>query len=286
MEEIERITNEIDTAEAAQDVLIAQLFDSFDVDDMTLEQFEEYLQNEFTMLQMEGNLPEAPIEVETTIPAIPAGLEPLVEDLRNQIAGDADNLGDVLDFNQFAFDFVCEEAVDEIQVAIDAGEVDLTDAAVNLASVIDDIFLVEGTGETRMAFEAALRNEYAVATADDTPAAIELPFDSVPEECIAGQAKLAQLTTLLQDLADIEAFEAWLMPRIDDAAIIFLSCEAAKMDLTDLVASEFSRWTDGINEKSQILTDMWHTDADPVDEPFLAFLSRTRATYDALKDAD
>jgi hypothetical protein len=63
-------------------------------------------------------LPDAPVEVEFTIPEVPSGLESLVESLRIEIADEAAALGDLLDFNQFAFDFVCEEICDEIDVSI------------------------------------------------------------------------------------------------------------------------------------------------------------------------
>jgi hypothetical protein len=63
-------------------------------------------------------LPDDPAEVDYTIPDVPEGLESLVADLRDEIEEGADALADLLDFNQFAFDFVCEEICDEFEVVI------------------------------------------------------------------------------------------------------------------------------------------------------------------------
>jgi hypothetical protein len=104
-------------------------------------------------------LPDAPVEPEVNIPEVPSGLESLVEDLRDQIGSEADTLGDILDFNQFAFDFVCEEICDEIQVSIDAAEAQLDLDTHALSEIIDDLYIVEGNDdESRLEFETRIRD--------------------------------------------------------------------------------------------------------------------------------
>ena len=55
-----------------------------------------------------------------------------------------------------------------------------------------------------------------------------------------------------------------------------------KKDLKDLISENFSVWTDGINEKSALLTHLY-ADEQNVDEgeTFYDFLNRIRAEYDA-----
>ena len=94
----------------------------------------------------------------------------------------------------------------------------------------------------------------------------------------------------MQDITDIQDFTAWLMPRIDSAAVILLRCNEWKDDLVDVIADDFSKWTAGVNEKSHVLTHMYddwdEVDPNTGDKPdFMTFLTATRAEYDTLKDA-
>ena len=73
-------------------------------------------------------------EVETADIPVPAGSEDLVEDLRDDIEEEADVVGEQIDFNNFAFQFVCDEIctdIEEVQVlasdAIDAKEARLAE---------------------------------------------------------------------------------------------------------------------------------------------------------------
>ena len=70
--------------------------------------------NEFETLRDNDMLPTDPVTVDRTIPDVPAGLEEFVEDFRDDINTNADALADTLTFNEFAFNFVCEESIDEI----------------------------------------------------------------------------------------------------------------------------------------------------------------------------
>jgi hypothetical protein len=89
---------------------------------------------------------------------VPVGFDGVVEELRDQINDDVDTLGNLVDFNQFAFDFVCEESCDEIQVLIDAAFEDFAAAKIDLDKVLDDLLVIEGDeDETRMSFETKLR---------------------------------------------------------------------------------------------------------------------------------
>ena len=284
--EIERLAQLATEAEETQDELLQQLFDQFNTGDQSLEAFEDFIRMEFNELAQANALPDQPVVVETEQPAIPAGLEPLVEDLRQTISDDADALGSILDFNNFAFDFICEEAVDDIEAATVAATADLNAAAEELGGVIDDLFIVEGAdGQTRLAFETVLRDEWAAAdpeagTGEPTQ---ELPYEALPAECAAGQQKLQALREIIQDTQDIADFTEWLRPRIDDAAVIFLTCTQTKQELTDIIAEDFSQWTTCVNDKSALLQSMWDNDADVT---FLDFLSETRQEYEDLKDQD
>jgi hypothetical protein len=221
--EVARLEDEAAAAETAALDLVEALYQDFDVaEELSLEDFRLYLQSEFDALAAQGSLPGAPENPDFTIPSVPAGLEALVEDLRADIAAEAEALGAVLDFNKFASDFVCEEAVEKIVAAIAVQTTNLNDAAATFAGVLDDLFIVEGAdGQTRMAFETQLRDEWAAALAAeaaevvvvdegatglaqqgdgepvadedseaDAVATVELPYDAVPVGCAAGQAKL------------------------------------------------------------------------------------------------
>ena len=89
------------------------------------------------------------------------------------------------------------------------------------------------------------------------------------------------LQTTLEDIQKIDDFVAFLRPRIDDAAMLLLMCMEMKDEITEIVNDNFSKWTDCINEKSAILSQMY---ADPDEaeegEEFLDFLNRIRAEYD------
>lgn len=287
--EIARIAELAQEAENMQDTLIAELFEQFNTGDQTLEAFEDFIRAEFDELSQANALPEQPVTVDTEIPTIPAGLEPLVEGLRTTIADDATALGSILDFNNFAFDFICEEAIDDIDAATTVATEQLDTAAAELGSVIDDLFIVEGTeDQDRVSFESALRDEYdAAVAADETQPSeadeSELPYDSLPSECVAGQGKLQALRDLILDAQQISDFTEWLRPRIDDAAVILLTCTQTKEDLSMLIMEDFSKWTTCVNDKSALLQTMWGNDPDVT---FLDFLADTRQQFEDLKDAD
>jgi hypothetical protein len=200
---------------------------------------------EFNELNDAGILPNGNVDLSdrVEIPMVPVGFDGVVEDLRDQIDTELDTLGNLLDFNAFAFAFVCEESCDEIQVLIDASFEEFTAAKTDLDKVLDDLLVIEGEeGDTRMSFETKLREEFEASTADTDSEddRIELPFDSLPEGCDAGQAKLDQLRGVLLDIADIVDMTDFLKPRIDDAASILLTCQASKEELENIVVQEFS----------------------------------------------
>ena len=105
-----------------RDELIQELFEEFEIEDQTIEQFETFLEEEFDELQEEDLIDET--EVETADIPVPAGSETLVEDLRDDIEEEADVVGEQIDFNNFAFQFVCDEIctdIEEVQaLAVDA----------------------------------------------------------------------------------------------------------------------------------------------------------------------
>ena len=142
-----------------------------------------------------------------------------------------------------------------------------------------------------MTFETGLRDEYLAVREEPTQVTeyegIALPITEIPEGCSTGNSKLDTLRQALIDLKDIGDFLDFLMPRIDDAAMILLRCNADKAALEAIVNDNFSVWSECINRKSEILTMMFN---DPEfreeDEEFLDFLNRIRAQYDELKDDD
>ena len=161
MAELNRIIDETTAAEKKQEELIEHLYESFDIEGQTLKEFNMFLNTEFDELKAAGMLPETPIVVETTEPPIPAGMESLVEELRQQIKDAAVELGCVLDFNAFAFDFVCEEIVDKIDKVKELANARLDQKNAELDSILADLFLVEAEeGESEMAFNARLAGEF------------------------------------------------------------------------------------------------------------------------------
>jgi hypothetical protein len=287
-DELSRLEHLKDTAEDEQDGLVEQLFNSFGIDDQSIEMFRDYLDEEFTTLNDAGMLPQGDTVVDVMIPIIPEGFEGLVEDLRDQIGEEADGLGDVIDFNAFAFNFVCEEARDEIQVVIDEAFVIFEGEKVDLSSIMNDLFIIEGEDDdTIMTFETKLRDQFAdepstAADSEDDEETPEVPYDVIPDGCAEGQAKLSELEGVLADIADIRRFQAFLAPRIDEVAIVFLHCQESKKTLEDLVAAEFSQWTECIGAKSKILYEMYEADGNGDD--FKMFIEMIRMEYDRLKD--
>jgi hypothetical protein len=287
-DELARLEDLKDTADDEQDSLVEQLFNSFGIDDQSIEMFRDYLDEEFTTLNDAGMLPQGDTVVDVMIPIIPEGFEGLVEDLRDQIGEEADGLGDVIDFNAFAFNFVCEEARDEIQVVIDEAFVIFEGEKVDLSSIMNDLFIIEGEDDdTIMTFETKLRDQFAdepstAADSEDDEETPEVPYDVIPDGCAEGQAKLSELEGVLADIADIRRFQAFLAPRIDEAAVVFLHCQESKKTLEDLVAAEFSQWTECIGAKSKILYEMYEADGNGDD--FKMFIEMIRMEYDRLKD--
>ena len=142
-----------------------------------------------------------------------------------------------------------------------------------------------------MTFETRLRDEYLAVREEPAQVTeyedIALPITEIPEGCSAGNNKLDVLMQALNDLKDIGDFLDFLMPRIDEAAMILLQCNADKAALEAIVNDNFSVWSECINKKSEVLTQMFN-DPEFVEEgeEFLDFLNRIRAQYDALKDDD
>jgi hypothetical protein len=89
------------------------------------------------------------------------------------------------------------------------------------------------------------------------------------------------LQNIIADIEQIDRFTDFLRPRIDGAAVILLSCTARKEELSDLITDELSSWTTCINDKSTLLTGLFHESGDA---DFFLFLSDLRDEYDALKD--
>jgi hypothetical protein len=165
MAENDRIVNLAKEAEQNRWKLISRLYNSFGIDDQTLDQFKEYLQAEFDEVKAAGMLTEEPSLVEFTNPPIIAGEEMLVMDLRMQIADAAEAVEAIQDFNKFAENFVCSELEDEIDAAIAQAEERLTEWGEKLDMQVGDIFLVEGgDDETRFEFETRLRDEFNAAS--------------------------------------------------------------------------------------------------------------------------
>ena len=114
-------------------------------------------------------LPKNPdtVGTQTTFPPIPDGLEEPVDDLRAQITEEAANLHMIRDFNAFAFNFVCEELVDEIDEVRVLADDRLVEKNNKLNSVLNDLYVVHGRDdESRLDFETRLRGEYAIALSE------------------------------------------------------------------------------------------------------------------------
>ena len=77
-----RLNDLSDEEEERRSELIEELYEQFQIEDQTIEQFETFLEEEFTELQENDMLPNMPNEVETNDIPVPPGQEPLVEDLR------------------------------------------------------------------------------------------------------------------------------------------------------------------------------------------------------------
>ena len=135
-----------------------------------------------------------------------------------------------------------------------------------------------------------MRDEYVAQRPDVTEQVTEyegisLPINEIPEGCAAGTTKLDMLKQALNDLKDIGDFLDFLMPRIDEAAMILLQCMEDKVSLEAVINDNFSTWSMCINEKSRLLTEAFNDDELREDgEDFGTFLNRIRAQYDELKD--
>ena len=126
-----------------------------------MDQFEVYLQNEFDEMMNANMLPEEPTVIKASMPPVPMGYEPYVEDLRRTMENDAKDLGYALDFNTFSFDFVCEETVDEIEKVRGIADKRIKKRREKLDHVISDLFLVEREGEeSKMVFENRLFEQF------------------------------------------------------------------------------------------------------------------------------
>ena len=290
--ELMRLNDLSTEEEEKRSELIEELYEQFQIEDQTIEQFETFLEEEFSELQDNDMLPNQPNEVETNDIPVPQGQEPLVEDLRQQIDSEADMVGEQRDFNDFAFQFVCEEICMEIEEVQTRAEEAIWDKEQGLTEITSQLFsILAEEGDTLMTFETRLRDEYLAVREEPAQVTeyedIALPITEIPEGCSAGNSKLDVLMQALNDLKDIGDFLDFLMPRIDEAAMILLQCNADKAALEAIVNDNFSVWSECINKKSEVLTQMFN-DPEFVEEgeEFLDFLNRIRAQYDALKDDD
>ena len=280
--ELERLNELSEQEDERRDELIQDLFEEFEIEDQTIEQFETFLEEEFNELQEEDLIDET--EVETADIPVPAGSETLVEDLRDDIEEEADVVGEQIDFNNFAFQFVCDEICTDIE-AVQVTANDAIDAKeARLAEVMGQLFQIYGQeGETRVLFETRMRDEYVAQRPDvaeqvTSYEGITLPISEIPEGCATGTTKLDMLKQALNDLKDIGDFLDFLMPRIDEVAMILLQCMEDKLSLEAVINDNFSTWSMCINEKSRLLTEAFNDDEIREDgEEFGDFLNRLRA---------
>ena len=97
-----------------------------------------------------------------------------------------------------------------------------------------------------------MRDEYVAQRPDQTEQVtsvdgISLPISEIPEGCATGTTKLDMLKQALNDLKDIGDFLDFLMPRIDEAAMILLQCMEDKVSLEAVINDNFSTWSMCIN---------------------------------------
>ena len=166
--ELNRLINERLESDAVQDALFRRLFQSFGIADMTFEEFEMFLTDEFNELKESNMLPGDPIEVEVNIPAITAGFETLVEDIRSDINKEAEDLKNNLALNQFAETFVCEEMVKDLSELQKIAEDDLYHQHDKLVKDFNDLFIVFGGNfDNRLAFENHLLELFEATKSGD-----------------------------------------------------------------------------------------------------------------------
>ena len=135
-----RLNDLSDEEEERRSELIEELYEQFQIEDQTIEQFETFLEEEFAELKENDMLPNMPNEVETNDIPVPPGQEPLVEDLREQIDNEADMVGDQRDFNDFAFQFVCEEICMEIEEVMERASAAIWDKEAELTEITSQLF--------------------------------------------------------------------------------------------------------------------------------------------------
>lgn len=193
--ELMRLNDLSTEEEEKRSELIEELYEQFQIEDQTIEQFETFLEEEFNELLENDMLPNQPNEVETNAIPVPPGQEPLVEDLRQQIDSEADMVGEQRDFNDFAFQFVCEEICKEIEEEMVKVEEAFAAKEQGLTEITSQLFSIFAEdGDTLMTFETRLRDEYLVVREEPAQVTeykdIALPITEIPEGCSSGNNKL------------------------------------------------------------------------------------------------
>ena len=115
---LQTLCDQLEEEEASKATNVQMLYHDFDIDDLSLADFAAELEQEYNMAKDAGLLPSTS-DVDPPLPPVPTGSEDAVADLRDHIEAKAEQLEDLMDFNNFAFGHVCGRATDEIQEAID-----------------------------------------------------------------------------------------------------------------------------------------------------------------------
>ena len=156
-----------------------------------------------------------PAVVDRMFPPVPAGQEATVQDERDVIDGKAVDLEELLDFNNFVKDHVCEsraELYEQQSLVVDAA---IAAQKVIKQNMLQSVFEVEGRSNLSETFEdfcARLVDEFDAAFGAGVPAPsapytdVAYPTVIMPDDCNDAEAAQQNLVDKLDEMMKLLSF--------------------------------------------------------------------------------
>ena len=220
-----------------------------------------------------------PAVVDRMFPPVPAGQEATVQDERDVIDGKAIDLEELLDFNNFVKDHVCEsraELYEQQSLVVDAA---IAAQKVIKQNMLQSVFEVEGRSNLSETFEdfcARLVGEFDAAFGAGVPAPsapytdVAYPTVIMPDDCDDAEAAQQNLVDKLDEITKLLSFQDWVQPRIMDNAALLQQCMEDEATIQRAVRDEFPRWTQCIATKIDVLNTLYdQSDKSLAFDPFI-----------------